>query len=178
VNGPERRRSTISVAAGTLILAVTALFVVIGVDLALDAFVRSRLDRETYLNAIGFGLNREATENFLVITSFVILALCVLTTVQGIGVLGRREGVRHAAIGTFFVFAAVTLALSIAELMSDDVEPSVAVALVIGVVDASIVYLLLHERTTAEFELAERERDRARSVRAAARAARRASKTR
>lgn len=161
-----------------MILAVTALFVVIGIDLGLDAFSGSRLDRETYLNAIGFGLNREATQNFLAITSTVILLLCILTTVQGIGILGRREGIRHAAIGTFLVFAEVTLALSVAELMSDDVEPSVTVALVIGAVDAAIVYLLLHERTTAEFELAERERDRVRSVRASERAARRATRAR
>jgi hypothetical protein len=159
-----------------MILAVTALFVVIGIDVALDAFLRSRLDRETYLNALGFGLNRDATQTLLTITAVVVLSLCAVTIVEGIGVLRRREGVRHAAIGTFFVLAAVTLALSVAELMSDDVEPSVAVALVVGVVDASIVYLLLQERTTAEFELAERERDRARSARASERAARRASR--
>jgi uncharacterized membrane protein len=100
----------------------------------------------------------------------------VVTTIEAIGVLGSREGVRHAAVGTFLVFAAVTLILSIAELMSDEVERSVAVALVIGVIDALIVYLLVHERTTAEFELAERARDRARSVRVAERAARRTAR--
>jgi hypothetical protein len=100
----------------------------------------------------------------------------VVTTIEAIGVFGSREGVRYAAVGTFLVFAAVTLILSIAELMSDEVERSVAVALVIGVIDALIVYLLVQERTTAEFELAERARDRARSVRLAERAARRTSR--
>jgi hypothetical protein len=171
-------RSKTSLAAGVLVLAVTALFFVMGIDIALDAFVRERLDRETYLTAIGFGLNPEETQNLLAITSVVILGLCVLTTVEVIGILGRREGVRHAAIGTFVVFAAVTLVLSIAELMSDDVAPSVVIALVIGLTDAAIVYLLLHERTTADFELAERDRERARSTRAAERAARRASRAR
>lgn len=157
-------------------LALTAVFVVIGIDAVLDAFVIGRLDRDTYLTAVGFGLNVEEMKNFLAIVGIVILALCVVTTIEAIGVLGSREGVRHAAVGTFLVFAAVTLILSIAELMSDEVERSVAVAIVIGVVDAVIVYLLVHERTTAEFELAERARDRARSVRVAERAARRTSR--
>jgi hypothetical protein len=165
-----------SILAGMLMLALTAVFVVIGMDAVLDAFVTGRLDRETYLTAVGFGLNVEEMKNFLAIVGIVILALCVVTTIEAIGVLGSREGVRHAAVGTFLVFAAVTLILSIAELMSDKVERSVAVAIVIGVVDALIVYLLLHERTTAEFELAERARDRVRSVRVAERAARRTSR--
>jgi hypothetical protein len=165
-----------SILTGISMLAVTGLFVVIGVDAVLDAFVSGRLDRDTYLSAIGFGLNPEETKNFLAIVGIVVLALCVVTTIEGIGVLGSREGVRHAAVGTFLVFAAVTLILSIAELMSEHVERSVAVALVIGVVDALIVYLLLHERTTAEFERAERERDRARSVRMSERTTRRAQR--
>jgi uncharacterized membrane protein len=165
-----------SILAGMLMLALTAVFVVIGIDAVLDAFVTGRLDRHTYLTAVGFGLNVEEMKNFLAIVGIVILALCVVTTIEAIGVLGSREGVRHAAVGTFLVFAAVTLILSIAELMSEEVERSVAVAIVIGVVDALIVYLLIHERTTAEFELAERARDRARSVRVAERAARRTSR--
>jgi hypothetical protein len=172
----ERTTRPRSIVAGTLMVALTAVFVVIGVDAVLDAFVTGRLDRETYLNAVGFGLNIEEMKNFLAIVGIVILVLCVVTTIEAIGVLASREGVRHAAVGTFLVFAAVTLILSIAELMSDEVEPSVAVALVIGAVDAAIVYLLVHERTTAEFERAERARDRARSVRLAERSARRASR--
>jgi uncharacterized membrane protein len=166
-----------SILTGISMLAVTGLFVVIGVDAVLDAFVSGRLDRDTYLSAIGFGLNPEETKNFLAIVGIVVLALCVVTTIEGIGVLGSREGVRHAAVGTFLVFAAVTLILSIAELMSEDVERSVAVALLIGVVDALVVYLLVHERTTAEFERAERGRERARSLRLSERAARRTSRT-
>ena len=165
-----------SILTGMLMLALTAVFAVIGIDAVLDAFVTVRLDRDTYLTAVGFGLNAEETKNFLAIVGIVILVLCVVTTIEAIGVLGSREGVRHAAVGTFLVFAAVTLILSIAELMSDEVERSVAVALVIGVIDALIVYLLVQERTTAEFELAERARDRARSVRLAERAARRTSR--
>lgn len=157
-------------------LALTAVFVVIGMDAVLDAFVTGRLDRETYLTAVGFGLNLEEMKNFLAIVGIVILAVCVVTTIEAIGVLASREGVRYAAIGTFLVFAVITLILSIAELMSDQVERSVVVALVIGVVDAVIVSLLVHERTTAEFELAERARDRTRSVRLAERAARRTSR--
>jgi uncharacterized membrane protein len=160
-----------------LMLALTAVFVVIGIDAVLDAFVTGRLDRRTYLTAIGFGLNTEEMRNFLAIVGIVILVVCVVTTIEAIGVLGSREGVRHAAVGTFLVFAAVTLILSIAELMSDDVERSVAVALLIGVVDALVVYLLVHEHTTAEFERAERGRERARSLRLSERAARRASRT-
>lgn len=167
-------RSRTSLAAGILILGLTALFLPIGVDLARDALDPSRVDRETSFSAIGFGLNQQETQNMLGLTAILILGLCVLTTVLGIGVLGRREGVRHAAIGTFFVIAAVTLVLSVAELFSDDVAPTAAIALAIGATDASIVYLLLHPLTTADFERAEFARERVRAVRAAERIERRA----
>jgi hypothetical protein len=169
-------RSKTSLAAGVLILGLTALFLPIGVDLALDALDPSRLDRQTYLSAVGFGLNQQETQNLLGLTAILILGLCALTTALGIGVLRRREGVRHAAIGTFVVFAAVTLALSAAELFSEDVAPSVAIALVIGATDAAIVYLLLHPQTSADFERAESARERVRAARAAERIARRASR--
>ena len=173
-NATGRTSRPRSILAGVLMLALTAVFVVIGVDAVLDAFVQGRLDRQTYLTSVGFGLNEDEMKNFLAIVGIVILLLCVVTAIESIGVLGSREGVRHAAVGTFLVFSVVTLILSVAELMSDEVERTVAVALVIGVVDAVIVYLLVDERTTAEFERAERARDRARSLRTSERAARRA----
>jgi hypothetical protein len=169
-------RTRTSLAAGILILGLTALFVPIGIDLALDALDPSRLDRETYFSAVGFGLNQQETQNLLGLTAILILGLSALTMVLGIGVLRRREGVRHAAIGTFVMFAVVTFALSTAELLSEEVAPTVAIALVIGAIDAAIVYLLLHPRTSADFERAEDARERVRAARAAARIARRASR--
>jgi hypothetical protein len=169
-------RSKTALAAGILILGLTALFLPIGVDLALGALDPSRVDRETYFSAVGFGLNQQETQNLLGLTAILILGLCALASVLGIGVLGRREGVRHAAIGTFFMFAAVTLVLSVAELFSAEVAPTVAIALVIGATDAAIVYLLLHPQTSADFERAESARDRVRAARAAERIARRASR--
>lgn len=155
--------------AGGLMLAVTALFTVLGVDMARDALDPSRIDRETILNAIGLGLNREETQNLKGMVAVVLLALCTVAAVLGIGVLRRREGVRHAAIGTFFVFAAITIPLAVTGIASEDPPPGVVIGLAIGVIDAVIVYLLARPQTMAEFERAEAQRDRVRAERRAAR---------
>lgn len=168
----ERKPRATSVTAGTLILGLTALFAAIGVDLARNALDPSSIDRETYLSAVGLGLNEDATRNLMGITAIVVLGLCALTTVLCIGVLARREGVRHAAIGTFVAFAGVTLPLSVAGILSDDPAPSAAVGLAIGVMDAVVVVLLLHPQTVADFQRAEAARQRLRSDRRARRTAR------
>lgn len=171
-------RAATSVAAAALILALTAAFSVIGVDLARRAFDPTRIDRETYFSAIDFGLNQEETQNLMGISAVVILGLCVLSTVLWLGVLGRRDSVRHAAIGTFIVFAAVTFPLSVAEILSRDPEPTAALGLAVAAADAAVVILLLHPRTSADFERAEGARERARAARRAERSARRAGGSR
>ncbi len=95
-----------------------------------------------------------------------------------IGVLGRRASVRHAAIGTFVVFAAVTLPLSIAEIFSPDPEPTAAIGLLIAGIDIAIVVLLLRPETLNEFERAESARDRVRAARRAERLAGRSKASR
>jgi hypothetical protein len=172
VRTPPGRAGT-STAAGVLILALTALFGVIGIDHARDALDPDRVDRETLLAAIGLGLNPDETRNLLAITAIVLLALSALTTVIGIGVLGRREGVRHAAIGTFVVFAVVTIPLAVSGLLQDDPSPGVLIGLAVGIADALVVYLLLRPETAIDFERAEDERLRWRSERRASRRAER-----
>jgi hypothetical protein len=162
-------RAGTSTAAGVLILALTALFGAIGVDQARDAMDRARVDRETLLTAIGLGLNPEETQNLMAITAIVVLALSTLALVLGIGVLRRREGVRHAAIGTFVVFAAVTIPLAVSGLLSEDPSPGVLIGLGIGIADAFVVYLLLRRETLIDFERAEDARLRARAERRAER---------
>jgi hypothetical protein len=162
-----------SIGAGILILALTALFSVIGIDLARNALDPSQIDRETLLTAFGLGLTPEETQNLTGLTAILILVLCALTTILGIGVLLRREGVRHAAIGTFFIFAAVTIPLAFTGMVSDEPSGSVWVGFLIGVTDAGIVALLLHAQTLADFQRAEAARQRGRSARRARRAARR-----
>jgi hypothetical protein len=171
------RGAATSNAAGTLILILTAIFSVIGVDLARDALDETRLDRETYLSAIGLGLNREETLNLLAIAAIVILVVCTLTAVLGVGVLLRRESVRHAAVSSFVVLALVTLPLAISGMLREDPARGAWIGFAIGVTDAVIVYLLLHTQTITDFERAEGARERARAARRAERRARRSRAT-
>jgi hypothetical protein len=164
----ERRPSTVA-GAGVLILAVTGLFAAVGVERGLAALDPDRIDRATVLAGIDFGLSPEATQNLTGIAAVLILLLCVLTAILGVGVLLRRESVRHAAIGTFAIFAVVITPLALAGVLSGEPSLSTWVALGVGVVDAIIVYLLAQPETKREFELAERGREHRRAERAARR---------
>jgi hypothetical protein len=164
------------IGAGILILGVTAVFTVIGIDQARQAMDPSLVDRETYLASIGLGLNPEEAQNFTGLTAIIVLGLCVLTTIEGLGVLAKRQGLRHAAVGTFITFAAVTLPLAIAGLFAENPNRSVLVGLLIGLADALVVYLLIHGETVLAFDRAEAARERARHARQADRDARRAQR--
>jgi hypothetical protein len=167
---PDKRpRAGTTVGAGLIILGLTAFFVVAGVDLARSALDPSSLDRETYLSAVGLGLNPEETQNFLGVMAVVLLGLCALTTILGIGVLARREGVRHAALGTFALFTIITVPLSLVGLNAEPPSGGAFLGLLIGLTDALVVWLLLMPKTTADFERAEVTRQRARFAREEAR---------
>ncbi|HSL32292.1 MAG TPA: hypothetical protein VK871_01510 [Candidatus Limnocylindrales bacterium] len=166
----ERRPST-AVGGGVLILAVTVLFTAVGIERGLAALDPNRIDRETILAGVDFGLSPEATQNLTGIAAVLILLLCVLTAILGVGVLLRRESVRHAAIGTFAIFAVVMIPLAMVGVLSGEPSVSTWVGLGVGVVDAIIVYLLAQPETKREFELAERGREHRRAERAARRRA-------
>ncbi|HSJ49813.1 MAG TPA: hypothetical protein VLA90_00815 [Actinomycetota bacterium] len=168
----RRRRAPSTIAAGVLILGLTALFGVIGVDQMRGALDADRIDRETLLSAIGLGLDAGDLQTFLAITGGVLLALCAITASLGVGVLRRREGARHAAIGTFVVFAVITIPLAFSGLLSDDPPPGVLFGLGIGALDAAVVALLLRRDTSADFERAEELRARLRAERRRLRRAR------
>jgi heme A synthase len=176
-------RAKTTIAAAALMLALTALFGVIGVELARRALDPSRIEQETYFSGVSFGLNAVETRNLVAMSAILVLVLVILSLVLVIGVLGRRASVRHGAIGTFIVFAAVTLPLSIGEIFSEDPEPTAAIGLLIAAVDIAIVALLLRPETLNEFERAEAARERVRAARRAERVAgrnessRRASET-
>lgn len=159
-------------------LALTVPFTVMGVGLARNAIDPTRIERETYFSAVGFGLNSVETRNLVAISAVLVIGLCILSLVLVIGVLGRRASVRHGAIGTFVVFAAVTLPLSIAEIFSPEPEPTSAIGLLIAGVDIAIVVLLLRPETLNEFERAEAARERVRAARRAERLAGRSKASR
>lgn len=167
---PDPRAKT-TIAAAVLMFALTVPFSVMGVGMARNALDPARIDRDTYFSAVGFGLNSVETRNLIAISAVLVLGLCILTLVLVIGVLGRRASVRHGAIGTFIVFAAVTLPLSIAEMFSEDPEPTAAIGLLIAGIDIAIVVLLLRPETLNEFERAESARERVRAARRAERLA-------
>jgi hypothetical protein len=173
---PSHPRAKTTVAAAALMLALTVPFTVMGVGLAQNALDPARIDRDTYFSAIGFGLNSVETRNLIAISAVLVLGLCILSLMLVIGVLGRRASVRHAAIGTFVVFAAVTLPLSITEIFSPDPEPTAAIGLLIAGIDFAIVVLLLRPETLNEFERAEAARERVRAARRAERLAGRSSR--
>jgi hypothetical protein len=172
----ERKTRGTWIGAGILILGVTAVFIVIGIDQARQAMDPSLVDRETYLASIGLGLNPEEAQNFTGLTAIIVLALCVLTTIEGLGVLAKRQGLRLAAVGTFIAFAAITLPLATAGLFAENPNRSVLVGLLIGLADALVVYLLMHGQTVLAFDRAEAARERARDARQADRDARRAQR--
>jgi hypothetical protein len=167
---PNPRAKT-TIAAVALMLALTAPFTVMGFGFARDALDPARVDRDTYLRAVDFGLNSVETRNLLTVSAILVLGLCILCLVLVVGVLGRRASVRHAAIGTFVVLAAVTLPLSIAEIFSEDPEPTAGIGLLVAAVHIAIIVLLLRPETLREFELAESARERIRAARRAERLA-------
>lgn len=174
----RRSRAGSTTAAGVLILVLTGLFAVLGVDQLRGAFDPDAIDRETFLTAIGLGLNRGELQTFLAITGSVVVGLSVLTAILGVGVLRRREGVRHAAVGTFVVFAAITIPLAVTGLLSEDPSPGVLVGLGIGVSDVVVAALLLRRETSIDFEFAEEARARAKAERRRRRASGRAERSR
>ncbi len=167
---PNPRAKT-TIAAAALMLAITVPFTVMGVGMARNALDPDGIDRDTYLRAVDFGLNSVETRNLLTVSAVLVLGLSILSLVLVIGVLGRRPSVRHAAIGTFVVLAAVTLPLSIAEIFSEDPEPTAGIGLLVAAVHFAIVVLLLRPETLREFELAESARERVRASRRAERLA-------
>lgn len=174
---PNPRAKT-TIAATALMLALTVPFTVMGVGMARNALDPAGIDRDTYFSAVGFGLNSVETRNLIAISAILVLGLSILSLVLVIGVLGRRASVRHGAIGTFIVFAAVTLPLSIAEIFSEAPEPTAAIGLLIAGIDIAIVVLLLRPETLNEFERAESARERVRAARRAERLAGRSKASR
>jgi hypothetical protein len=141
--------------------AVTAFFLVPGVQLFQQAMDPSKIPEQTYLEGIAFGLGDTETQNFTTILAFIILGICVLSAVLTFGVLFRKGGMRHAAIGMFTLFAVITIPLAIAGIRSDTPRRGAWFGLLIGLVDAGIVWLLLAPKTADDFERVESARMRA-----------------
>jgi hypothetical protein len=141
--------------------AVTLFFLVPGVQLLLQAMDPSRIPEETYLQGIAFGLGDTETQNLTTILAFIMLGICLLSAVLALGVLFRKGGMRHAAIGLFTLFAIITIPLAIAGVRADTPRRGAWFGLAIGLVDAGIVWLLLAPKTADDFERVESARHRA-----------------
>lgn len=155
-----KRAGTTSTAV-FLIFAVTAFFLVPGVQLVLQALDPTRIPEQTYLQGIAFGLGDTETQNFTTILAFIVMGICLLAAVLGLGVLFRKSGMRHAAIGLFSLFAIITIPLAIVGIRSDTPRRGAWFGLAIGLVDAGIVWLLLAPKTADDFERVESARARA-----------------
>lgn len=166
----RRPRAGTTSTAAFLMLSLTAFFTYAGVQLTRNALDPSSVDRTRALTAIGLGLNPRQSQNLTGILAVMLLTLCALSVTLGIGVIARRQSMRHAAIGLFVMFAIVTVPLALGGVLSDtsstgreDLPPANPwLGVLIGIVDILIVVLLVLPKTAADFERAESARMRAR----------------
>jgi hypothetical protein len=169
----ERRpRAGTTGTAAFLILAVTAFFTYAGIQLVRNALDPSSIDRTRALTAIGLGLNRRQSQNLTAIIAVTLLAMCALSAIVGIGVIARRQSMRHAAIGLYVMFSMVTLPLAVGGVLSDtssagrdDLPPANPwIGVLIAIVDILVVVLLVLPKTASDFERAESARMRTRQA--------------
>ena len=149
----RRPRAWTTVAA----LALTWLLTVAFASQALARMLSggSQTSREAAL-----GVARDDVATGRAITSGLILVVCLLTALMAVGIARRREGSRHAAIGTFLLFGVVSLGSALAGLSADPPAPNAGVGLLNGVACLAVFGLLVNRRTAEDFGRAEFERSR------------------
>lgn len=168
LNSVERGKTPVgtTVAAGVLMLAVSAPFVVQGVSAALRARSPGAVDaaRETLVQLSVPAMRNEASQMFGLF-AVIFLVVSGLALLLAVGVLARRGWARETALATFGLFALVALASGLRGISADPPGRNAGWAIVVGLVDVAITVLLMLPATARDFQLAEfrRERRRARA---------------
>ena len=123
---------------------LTAPFVVIGVQLALEALRPGRLGAADRRAASAWGLHFDPSVAPTVagIGALVVLLVCALTIGLAVGVFFRRDGAHHAAIGVFAMFAFTKLLVAGAGMLSNPPAPNAEWGLASTAADAFVLWLL------------------------------------
>jgi hypothetical protein len=155
------------VAAGVLMLGVSAPFVVQGVTAAVRAGQDSLASvRETLVTFGAPAQQSEATALF-VLFAVVLLVASGLGVLVAVGVLLRRSWAREGALGLFGIFALLALASGLRGVTAEPPARNAGWAILVAAVDIAVVVLLLHPLTSRDFQVAEMRRGRKRAGRRA-----------
>jgi hypothetical protein len=172
-DGRKPRQKT-TVAAAIAIFVVTVPFLIDGIGVARYLGNPEAMSEEVSMNItllhVGRGPNELA--NYVRIVSGILLLACALSIFVGIGVLRRREGAVHAGVALFALMSVIAIGTSLSGLAADPPESRARFGILVGIVDALIVYLLLRRSTLDDVNVAEWERKQAKAERKAKRTAR------
>lgn len=168
-SGPMAREGALArstVAAGVLMLGVSAPFVVQGLEAAFQAADQDSLAsvRETLVTFGAPAQQAEATALF-VLFAVVFLVVSGVALLVSVGVLLRRSWAREGALGLFGLFAVLALASGLRGIAAEPPGRNAEWAIVVGLVNAVIVALLLAPSTVRDFQVAEMRRSRRRARR-------------
>lgn len=152
----RRRLAVTTKAAALLIAALTTVFVAFAArDVTRIDADRTTLQAEESL----LGLNPHQANNAIVVSAVLIFAMSALCLILLIGILRRRQGVRHAAIVVFGLLSFGVLAVTLSGLVADPPSRNAAYGVACGVANAVIAGLLLAPSTADDFSEAEHERN-------------------
>jgi hypothetical protein len=153
----SRRPAWSTLAAAGLMGVVTLAFVTYAVTAVAELdFTRVAASPE----AARLGLDGARERMVTMVTAALVLALSLVSAAQGVGLLLRLEGARHAALLTFAVLGLLALAAAVPGVLADPPRPSAAWGVLTGMADVTVVALLLLPATADDFDLAERDRRR------------------
>lgn len=163
MEAPGRPAAT-TVAAGALMLVVSAPFLVQGVSAALRAASPEALDlaRET-LVTIDVPAMQDEASNLFGLFALIFLAFSALGVLLGVGVLLRRAWARETGLAVFGFFALVALGSGLRGMNADPPGRNAGWAVLVGLVDIAIVALLAMPATARDLRLAEHRRERRRA---------------
>jgi hypothetical protein len=173
----HRRPAATTIAAAAGMIAVTVPFVVDGIGLLSLASNPDAADADLKRDIIilGTGSGAGQVANYARIVGGIFLLISAICWLLAFGVLRRKQGALNAAVGVFGLLAIVTIVLAVTGL---DSAPNAGFALILGIVEVAVVFLLTRRSTISDVERKEMVRARLKAdrdqTRRAERAARRA----
>lgn len=133
---------------------ITGFFAWQGVTLL--GFLEGSVDPGTRSAMVLAGVGRGST-TVLAAFGILILALCVMTAVLGLGLFARREWAREGAMFVFGAFGGIVLVLSIGGLLSGSADAPAGAA--IGLADLAVAGLLLTGGVADDFDARSKARE-------------------
>lgn len=150
-------RATSTTTAAVLMFLVCIPFLINGFDLV--ELVRdpgsADADVKAGLILTGNSPSENETRTFAIFGAVLMLGLCALAILLGVGLLRRRAGSHQAAAVIFAVLGLIALAASLSGLNADPPAENAKLGLLVGLVDAAIVVCLLLPTTQDDIDRAE-----------------------